>query len=338
MSSFKILPSDKEKQVLCKGQFSEYPDYNKLKRKIIDSAANKKVKIKEGDNFKLVFCQDPKKNLYIPSELKDGIGDKRSYSCFVEKLSLRGINNETYKFYIEKLKRPFKWKKKENLEILNETLDSSWQNIYDDLISEVGSSKLEESQVEYAKLKGQLKKNEDKINKQIHENIICNNCYKKDFKGKRFVCAECKNYNLCQECEKKYYEKQIHQREHTLIQFNKALDDEKDNIKFNNIIGNKNQEFKNVASSFQTEISVINSGEGDLKDCYILPVRFGDDYLSCNPIVITESVERNLTIKIGLIIKLPKDNKGYFEGYFRMFSPSGLPFGDVLYVKVLNGN
>ncbi len=337
MSSFKILPGENAKQVLVRGNFSEYPDYNKLKNKIIDSSNTKKLKIKEGVNFKLVFCQNPKKNLYFPSELKDGIGDKKSYSCFLEKLSLRGIN-ESYNFYIEILKRPFKWKKKDNHELLNEALDSTWGHVYDDLINEVGLSKLEESQVNYTKLKEELKKNEDKINKQKHENIICNNCFKKDFKGKRFVCAECKNYNLCQECEKKYYQKQMHQREHTLIQFNKALNGEKNNIKFNNIIGNNNQVFKNVASSFQTEIYVINSGEGDLKDCYILPVRFGDDYLSCSPVVITESVERNFSIKIGLIIKLPNENKGLFEGYFRMFNPSGLPFGDVLYVKVLNGN
>ena len=73
------------------------------------------------------------------------------------------------------------------------------------------------------------------------------------------------------------------------------------------------------------------------KNCYILPVRFGNEYLSCNPKIITESVERNNPIKIGLLIKMP-NNKGYFEGYFRIFSPNGLPFGDVLYVKVLNGN
>ena len=262
MASFKILPSENVKQVLVRGIFSEYPDYNKLKNKIIDSANNKKNKIKEGDNFKLVFCQDPKKDLYIPSELKDGIGDKKSYSFFLEKLLLRGIN-ESYKFYIEKTKRPFKWKKKENSEFLKEALDSSWKPVYDDIIKEVGLSKLEESQVKYTELKEELKKNEEKINEEIHENIVCNNCFAKDFKGKRFICAECYNYNLCQECEKKYYQKQIHQREHTLIQLNKALNDEKDNIKYSNIIGNKRQEFKNEPSSFQIEISVVNNGEED---------------------------------------------------------------------------
>ena len=335
MALFKILTSEDSRQVMFKGLFSEYPDYNKLKRKIIELSEIKliQLKFKEGDNFKLVFLPDPRKDLYIPSELKDGIGDNKSYSFFLEKLLLKGIGNERYKFYIKKTKRPFKFKKKENREYLKEALDSSWQPIYNNIIQEVGFSKLGESQVKYTKLKEELKKNEEKINKEIHENIVCNNCFTKDFKGKRFVCAECKNYNLCQECEKKYYQNRIHQREHTLIQLNKALN-EKDNIKYSNIIGNKNQEFKNVPSPFQTIISVVNNGEEDLKNCYILPVRFGDEYLSCIPKKITESVERNNKIKIGLVIRVPNDNKGYFEGYFRMFSPNGLPFGDVLYIKM----
>ena len=61
----------------------------------------------------------------------------------------------------------------------------------------------------------------------------------------------------------------MHQREHTLIQFNKSLNDGKNNIKFSNIIGNKRQEFKNEPSSFQIEISVVNNGEEDLQNCYI---------------------------------------------------------------------
>ena len=139
---------------------------------------------------------------------------------------------------------------------------------------------------------------------------------------------------------KQFQWKKIHNKEHTLIQLNKALnDDDEDSLfKYNNIIGNNNQEFKNVPTYFQMTITVINNGEKDLKNCYILPVRFGEDYLTCNAKVISEEVQRNMPVEIELLIKVPNCNKGYFEGYFRMFTPNGLPFGDVLYVKVLNGN
>ena len=147
-----------------------------------------------------------------------------------------------------------------------------------------------------------------------------------------------KKSNICQECEKEIYHKQIHQRNHTLIQINKALNDEIiDNLSnYSNIIVNNNQEFKSVPSSFQIEINIINNGENNLKDCYILPVRFGPGYLSCQTKVIKDEVQRNMPVKISIIVRVPHNNKGNFEGYFRMFTPNGLPFGNVLYIKVSN--
>ena len=334
--SFKILPSKDKRQVLVKGIFTEYPDYQKLKNRIIDASDKVKgFKISEKDNFKLIFVEE-NDDFYIPSQLKNGvgIGNQKSYNYFTEKLVLRGIKGKCYKFYVEKMKRPYKFKEKENSVFMKEALDASWQPIYDNIIKDVNLSKLEESQVEYNKMKEQLKKNEEKIKKEVHKNIICNNCFKNNIKGKRFVCAECNNYNLCQDCEKIYYQKQIHQREHTLIQVNKALDD--DINKYNNVIGNTTQIYKNVPSSFPIEFSVVNSGENDLKDCYILPVRYGEEYLSCSPKKITDSVIRNMHKIINLIVRIPND-KGYFEGYFRMFTPNGLPFGNTLCIKVLNG-
>ena len=339
MASFKIFGSKEDKAVLLKGKINDFKDYKELKDKIIDSSRNSKLKqqkIKERENFILNFMEDKKSNAYIPEDLTKGIWDNKTFSYFKEKLSFRGIQNVTYKFNIEKVQRLPKWKRKENHEILNEALDASWNPINEDIINSVTLNKLEESKVIYNKKKEQLKNNEEKLNNEKHENIICNNCFKKDFHGKRFICSECNNYNLCQVCESIFYQKQIHNREHTLIQVNKSLKDEL--YKYNNIIGNNNQEFKNVPSSFQLEISIINSGENDLKNCYILPVRFGDEYLTCNPKIITDEVQRNMSVKIILVVRVPQNNKGYFEGYFRMFTPNGLPFGNVLCVKVLNGD
>ena len=342
MAQFKIFGSKDDKSVILKGNFNEYKDYNELRRKLIDSsqkAKKKEFKLKENEKFILSYFED-KKDYYYPKDLDQGIFNNKTFSYLKEKLTLHGVGaDSTYKFFINKVDKNPKWKKKENHEFLKEALDSSWGPIHDDIIAGVNLSKLEESKIKYQKMKDELKKNEKQLNKEVHKNVICNNCFKKDIKGKRFICAECNNYNLCQECEKLFYQKQIHQREHTLIQVNKALDnyDDDDLCNYNNIIGNNNQEFKNVPSSFQLEINFINNGENDLKDCYILPVRFGDEYLKCNPKVITGEIQRNCPAKINLVVRVPQNNKGYFEGYFRMFTPQGLPFGDVLCVKVLNG-
>ena len=139
-----------------------------------------------------------------------------------------------------------------------------------------------------------------------------------------------------------------------MIQINTPLNEEKVNnlFKYNNIIDNNNQEFKNVFSAVQIEFTVINNGENDLQNCSLLQVRFGDEYLNCIPktiaesikqgmstIIITNEVQRNMPFKMSLVVKIPDEStKGYYEGYFRMFTPNGLPFGKVIYVKVLNGD
>ena len=343
MASFKIYGSKQDRTVLLKGNFNDFKDYNDLKKRIIDASQKikkKDLKLKESEKFVLKYTLEENRDIYYPIDLNQGIYNNKTFSYFREKIKLHEVSNDiTYKFFLEKVDRFPKWNKKENHEFLNEALDSSWGPIANDIIGGINLIQLEESKINYNKKKNELKKNEEKLNKEVHENIICNVCFKKDFKGKRFICAECNDYNLCQDCENIFYQKQIHQREHTLIQINKALNDEKSDelYKYDIIVGNNNQEFKNVPSSFQVEINIINNGENDLKDCYILPVRFGDEYLSCIPKVINEEIQRNMSIKVNLVLRVPNSKKGYYEGYFRMFTPHGLPFGDVLFAKVLNG-
>ena len=330
MATFRILYPEK---VLFKGNFNDFKSYNDLKQKVIDKSQKKDQKLKENDVFILKFKND--NNLFIPGDLQEGIWNNQTFNYFKEKISLRKIIGN-YTFQIEKLKKLPKWKKKDNNAYLQASLKDSWKNISNDIIKDLNSLKLEQGNAEYTKLKKQFEENEKKINKQKHNDIVCNNCYKKDFSGKRFICAECNNYNLCQDCEKLFYKKQIHEREHTLVQINKTPKD--DLSKYNNIIGNNNQEFQNVPSSFSIEFSVVNSGDADLEKCYILPVRYGDKYLTCSPKIIEGSAQRNFIVKISLLARLPHSNKGCFEGYFRMFTPNGLPFGDVLFVKVQNGD
>lgn len=336
----KVYREDKDTSTLIKTNFNEFKAYSDLRKKILDSKTNKNNKektLKEKDKFVLIYIED-KKN-YYPQDLDKGIFDNKTFNYLKEKLILHEVKpDNTYKFYTTIVKKYPIWKKKENHEFLKKALDSSWNPIYNDIMAGINLSKLEESKSIYTKKKKELKDNEKQLKKETHQNIVCNNCFKKNFKGKRFICSECNNYNLCQDCEIMMYQRQIHQRDHTLIQVNKALKDNNldDLYKYNNMIGNNNQEFKSVASSFYSEIIIINNGENDLKNCYILPVRYGDEYLSCSPKVVENEVPRNTAIKIGLIIRIPPINKGYFEGYFRMFTPHGLPFGDILIIKVFN--
>lgn len=330
MATFKILYENK---ILLKGNFNDFANYNILKQKLIDKTQKKGTKLKESDVFILKFTND--NNLFIPGDLDGGFWNNNTFNYFKEKISLRNITGN-YILQVELIKKLPKWKQKDNKEYLKKALKESWKNISNDIIMDLNSLKLEEGNAEYSSLKKKFEDNVKKINKQKHKDIVCNNCYKTDFSGKRFICAECNNYNLCQDCEKLFYQKQIHEREHTLIQINKSKTDDLSN--YNNIIGNNNQEFQNVPSSFSIEFSVVNSGEANLENCYVLPVRYGDKYLTCSPKIVEGNAQRNFIVKINLLARVPHNNKGYFEGYFRMFTPNGLPFGDVLFVKVQNGD
>jgi hypothetical protein len=316
-----------------------YPDKNSKQpvKVVIDNISfnDIKQKVSVHGNFKLMFDTD-KKNSYIPEELlSDGIYDEVSLQFFKDKLSSKGIKNGKYAFYIVKVDSLPTFKKKENSDILDANLKKYWNLALNDITSDLNLMKLEESKNTFEKMKEEQKKKENDLKKIKHDNIICSNCFQKDFCGKRFICSECNNYNLCQDCEKILQTKEIHQRDHVLIQINTNI--KEDLSKYNNVIGNYHKEFQNVEEFFTLEFVVVNNGENDLKNCCILPIRYGDEYLSCDAKIITNSIKRGMNLKISLDVKTPQ-RTGYFEGYFRMFTPSGLPIGNIIYIKVLNGN
>ena len=347
MATLKVLIATNEakketKVVIQKKKLDDYKIYQELKDEILEQCKKKGFPsslLSANDNFILRYIKDEKSNAYFPEDLNNMIFSNPTMDYLKEKLSLREIKGELYKFQIEKVDRMPKWKRKEYHKLLDSALEKQWKPICDEIKREVGLDELEKSQAEYNKRKSELIESEKKINKE-HTNIVCNYCFKKNIKGKRFVCAECFNYNLCQNCEKIYYKRQIHNRKHVLIQVNEPLLGEENNIyKYNNIILNNNQEIKLDISDIEESklfhylIEVSNTGENNLEDCYILPIRYGEDYLKCEPIKINDSLERNYSEKINMVITFPNLDKKYYEGYFRMFTPSGLPFGQVIFIK-----
>lgn len=321
-----------------KKKLQDFPKYNDLKKEILKSCSSKANLVnalKPTDNFVLEFKSE--ENLYFPEALNNCIFNNPTFDFLKEKLSLRPeTKDKTYKFMIKKQSIPT-WKRPEFHKILETSLEKKWKPIYEDIKQQLGLTELEKTQTEYSILKKELSEKEKKI-KGEHKNIICNNCFKSNIKGKRFICAECFNYNLCQDCEKLYYQRQIHDRKHTLIQVNQPISEDDDNLKYDCVISNSNDrgiqlDSDNIEQSYQLPIVVSNNGTKNLKNCYIVPIRYGDDYLTCEPFKFEEKVEISVTLNICLMIKLPNSDKNYYEGYFRMFTPKGLPFGQVLFIK-----
>ena len=324
MSVIKVLYNNTV--VLKDKKFDEYEKYNKLRQEILEKC----TKLTQKDNFVLKFIKDNNNaNLYFPPELNIGIFNKDTFNYLKEKIALRGIK-EKYKFEVVKVDRVPIWKRPKFENILKETLDIVYQPIIDEIKSDVSLGKLEESQINYSELKNQLIQKENQLNEE-HPNVICNNCFEKII-GRRFICSECNNYNLCQQCEKLFFKKQIHNRKHVLIQINSPID--VDIIKYNNIIANNNKEEKKDSKDFFYTFTCLNNGSIEWKNCYILPVRYGDEYLTCEPLKINKVINQLYSYEISLKISVPDTNKKTYEGYFRMFTEEGLPFGQVITIKI----
>jgi hypothetical protein len=340
MAELKVIFMNSEGKpvsIVSSTKIDNFDKFADLKQSIRSGYAKKVAVLKQ--NIILQYIEEKKGKLYFPEILDNCIWDNYSFEYFKEKLSVRGIKNVKYTFelkIIQKPRGPFIRPKYDGL--LSESLGKIWAPILNEITSKVGLKELEKLQVEYAKRKESLEENEKKINGK-HKNIVCNHCLKNNITGKRFVCAECNNFNLCQDCEKLFYRQQIHDRKHTLIQVNKPLSSQENIIlKYNNIIPKNNIELKVDGESDYDELFIefdlINNGFTNLKNCYFLPVRYGDDYLKCLPKVISENIDMNYTEKIKLYLKLPNSGKKYYEGYFRMFTPCGLPFGQVIFIKL----
>ena len=335
---------ESKKVILGNSKIDKFEKYRNLKN-AIEESCKKKGEGFLGDrpNFILRYKEDDKGKLYFPEQLDNCIWDNPSFEFFKEKLSLRQINNAKYTFEIEnvtKQRKPFNRPKFDKL--LNDSLENIWKPISADITKKVGLKELGKLQVEYSNGKETLKENEKKIN-GTHKNIVCNNCFKNNIKGKRFVCAECNNFNLCQECEKLLYKQQIHDRKHTLIQVNTPINGEENNLsKFDNLISKNTFELKADSKSdidnLEIEFELVNNGLTNLQKCYFLPVRYGDDYLKCKTRLINEQIDMHESEIIRLNLCSPNSNKKYYEGYFRLFTPEGLPFGQVINVKVFLEN
>ena len=238
---------------------------------------------------------------------------------------------------ITKVDKYPEWKQPQLIKILDNVLNDAANETIEKLKEDLTQEYLENGYRSFMKGKKEEKSLTDEVFKDLHANVFCNKCQNGNFFGLRYICAECNNYNLCQNCEKLFFRKQIHNRNHVLIQVNSPLDEDNNILKYNSIISNNNIVEKNDAKIFSYKSNCFNNGLSAWVGCYILPVRYGDEYLTCEPFKIEKPVEKNYDCMINLKIQVPDTNKKYYEGYFRMFTPKGLPFGQLITIKVLRG-
>ena len=331
-----------EKVVLAKGDLLDFK-WQSLKNKLIENSNNsyfqsKSLIIKNDD----IIC--------LNLEGKDKFGLKQDFLIY---------DNRTFIYLLAKLKKYQKENQNEEMKIkfllgkqdnepimelpnfdicLNESLKEIWKKEKDKIKKEL-------NHLELTIKKKKKKLNEDndkklnennykKLNFNINQNVTCNNCLSMNFYGFRYICSYCNNYNLCNKC----YHLGNHDPSHNFILFRNPLEKDEDILKYDAKFKPSSKVLRNIKDKPTITFTLANTGQKDLENCYIGYIKLDKNHLGCNNYNI-KKIERNSQETITLELNYDNEENNtfnIFEGHFRMFTENGIPFGDILKVRIIN--
>ena len=306
-------------------------NYDEIRQIIIDKSKSQSKgnnRLNNDDKFVLMI-----EGLDIPG--LNCIWDTETYNYFSAKMEQ--MKPDKLKLMIKKVDKYPVWSPPQYTKLLQKYLKSSWEETKKGIEDELSEKLLNEGKrlfLQDAKINDATLTND--LFKELHINIICNNCLNSNFYGIRYVCSECNNFNVCELCKKS--PNFTHNNEHTFIKINFPIIDV-DIQKYNSIFS-PNKLFLKENKYFQTNIKIVNNGENDLQGCFLSPIRFGKKYLGCIKATILEHTKRGeiATLK-DVLIKFEDEDESEredeYEGYFRLMTKQGIPFGDILYIRVI---
>lgn len=312
--------------VVYNEKIKQINSYEELRKKVVEKS--NKSKNKEMRNA-AVQSED---KFVLELEDKDfgiaSIYDDRTLESVCNKMI--EDKKEYIKVYIVKVDKYPEYKPPQIFKRLEDSLANASKEVIESIKKDLTQEELEKGWRTFIKEEKDKREVNDEIIKDMHTSIFCNNCQNGNFIGLRYVCAECNNFNLCEIC----YSNKLHTHceEHTFIRIKNPIDLEINKysciFKPNKKIVNHNYE------AFDLEVEVINNGIEDLQGCFISPIRFGKNYLGCNKTTITDKIETGEKTKIKTLVYFEDDNEKYYEGYFRLMTYDGIPFGDIFYLQV----
>ena len=329
---YKDLPNN---NIVGSVDLFSFQNYDKLKnlildktKKLKDARLKDKDKLKSKDKFILKILDYDMAGL-------EAIWDTDTYKYFFDKIQQNPP--EKLKFLIQKVDKYPSFVPPQEQIILSKTLETGWESIKKEIQEELTENYLNDGKRLFIQEKKEnIENNEnvpDDILNDINVNVICNNCLNSNFLGQRYICAECDNFNLCNYCKEKT--RVSHNKDHIFIRLNTPVIE--DIQKFNSILSPNKMLLKKAYEPFEMEITVINNGEEILQGCFLSPIRFGKKYLGCIKTTITDECQKGKKTNLNVFIKfedMDDEPKDLYEGYFRLFTEEGIPFGDILYIQV----
>ena len=332
----KIYYEKFKNDIVLNKNLSSFENYQSLREAVIAAsndkkqvASIKKIAVKNGDKIALEIVEPKIGGI-------NSIFNEETFNFFHNKVNEGHLT--LIKLYITKVEKYPDWSPPQIYEILKNTLQSASDENSKVLIEELAQEKSEElnnGQRVYLVKRNEEKSLSEENIKDVHLRVFCNNCPNNNFFGNRYICAECDNYNLCQNCYTN--ERFTHCKEHTFILIKSPI--MLDLSLFSCLFINK-RKIINVDKfeAFDFEIEIINNGIESLQGCFISPIRFGKKYIGCTKDSIESEVQNGQKYTMKTMIKFEDENiiEKYrqYEGYFRLMTQEGLPFGDIFYLQV----
>ena len=326
----KVVYKEMPNTVVFKEDIMKFDNYDKLKERIFEKSSNKnftKIKVTERDKF-ILKIED-----YDSAGLTS-IWNIDTYTYFLDKI--KKDLPKKLKLIIVKVDEYPVWNKPRYDKILKESLNSAWNLTKKEIKEELTEKYLDDGKRFFSQEKRENDPNlVEELYMGLHSNVVCNNCLTSNFSGVRYICAECDNFNLCEYCQKNA--QVSHKSEHTFLKLNSPILVEIQ--KYNSLFSPKNQLLKTKEEPFEVKIDIINNGEKNLKGCFISPIRFGNKYLGCLKKTILEECNKGEKISLDVLVKFEDEDEedeslNVYEGYFRLMTQEGIPFGDIFNIKV----
>lgn len=332
---YKELPDS----VVLKSNIFKIKNYESLKNEIIKEANDKERKDEFGNNS---IKENEKFVLEFEKKLS-GLENIYNEDTFAI-LKKKAIENEirSLKAFIIKVEEYPEFKQPQIYKTFETAMKKAINEFTESIQKELTEEDLENGNRLYIKQKKEEREFNDELYKNIHANIFCNNCRDGNFFGLRYVCAECSNFNFCENCYKN--DTYSHNKEHTFIRIKDPI-----NLAINNyscIFNPRKIMVYKPYNSFELNVEIINNGIENLSLCFISPIRFGKKYLGCSKTSVTDSISNGQKFKIKMLVTFedePVNGEEFqpmneYEGYFRLITKYGIPFGDILYLKVIIEN
>ena len=332
--AFRVVFKGNERKPVIKGDLldEEFNSFDNIKEKVIEKIKEKKLtreKISEKDKFVLEIKNYEVSNL-------ESIWNEDTFNYFYSRYK---ENPQAVEFVVAKVDKYPKWEPPKYGKLLKKILEEAWEPTEKEIEKEL-ELKIDNGKRKFIQEKKENDENlKEEMFDELHVNVICNNCLSSNFSGIRYICSECNNYNLCEDCKDNAVIN--HNPDHTFIQLHYQV--LADIQKYNSIFAPNKLLYKHKYEPFEIKVEVVNNGNTSLQGCFISQIRFGKKYLGCLKKTITKKCDIGDKVKLDLLLKFEDGDDDEeeievldsYEGYFRLMTEEGIPFGDILHIKLL---